>query len=98
MPGMTRSIVGATVTAVAALLLLAGSASASQLSRTVARVDAPHAQLARAATNVVPGGGQIRHYQQKVDGLPVFGAEAVVVVPPGASAAIVSDTTSDRAS
>jgi Zn-dependent metalloprotease len=94
---MTRSIVGAAVATVAALLLFAGSASASQLSRTVARVDAPRAQLDRAATNAVPGGGQIRHYQQKVDGLPVFGAEAVVVVPPGASAAIVSDTTSDRA-
>jgi Fungalysin metallopeptidase (M36) len=98
MPGMNRSTVGAAVTAVVGLLLFAGSASADQLARTVARVDAPRAQLDRAQTNAVPGGGQIRHYQQKIAGLPVFGAEAVVVVPPGADSIIVSDTTSDRGS
>jgi hypothetical protein len=89
MPGMTRSAVGASVAAVAALLLFASSASAG----TVDKLDAPSAQLDRAATNAVPGGGQIRHYQQKVGGLPVFGAEAVVVVPPGADTVVVSDTT-----
>ncbi len=93
MPGMTRSAVGASVSAVATLLLLAGSASADGLAGTVAKLDAPRAELARAATNAVPGGGQIRHYQQKVGGLPVFGAEAVVVVPPGADSIVVSDTT-----
>ncbi len=93
MPGMTRSAVGVSVSAVAALLLLAGTASADQLAGTVAKLDAPRAQLDRAATNAVPGGGQIRHYQQKVGGLPVFGAEAVVVVPAGSDSIVVSDTT-----
>ena len=95
MPGMTRSAVGASVTAVATLLLLAGSASADRLAGTVAKLDAPRAELARAATNTAPGGGQIRHYQQKVGDLPVFGAEAVVVVPPGADSIVVSDTTTE---
>ena len=90
---MTRSAVGVSVSAVAALLLLAGTASADQLAGTVAKLDAPRAQLDRAATNAVPGGGQIRHYQQKVGGLPVFGAEAVVVVPAGSDSIVVSDTT-----
>ena len=93
MPGMTRSAVGVSVSAVATLLLFAGTASAEGLAGTVAELDAPRAELARAATNAVPGGGQIRHYQQKVGGLPVFGAEAVVVVPPGADSIVVSDTT-----
>lgn len=93
MPGMTRSTVGATVSAVAALLLLAGPASADTLAGTVAKLDAPRAELARAQTSNAPGGGQIRHYQQKVGGLPVFGAEAVVVVPPGSDSIVVSDTT-----
>jgi hypothetical protein len=66
------------------------------VTRTVAKVDAPRAELARADTSAVPGGGAIRHYQQKVDGLPVFGAEAVVVLVPGDGASIVSDTTSAR--
>jgi hypothetical protein len=95
---MTRSIVGVAFTAAVSLLLLAASASADQVSRTVAKVDAPRAQLARASTNAVPGGGSIRHYQQKVNGLPVFGGEAVVVLVPGDGASIVSDTTSDRGS
>ena len=96
MPGMTRSTVGAALGAAVSLLLLAGTASADQVTRTVAKVDAPRAELARASTSVVPGGGSIRHYQQKVDGLPVFGAEAVVVLVPGDGASIVSDTTSSR--
>jgi hypothetical protein len=96
MPGMTRSIVGAALSAAVSLLLFAGSASADQVARTVAKVDAPGAQLARASTSAVPGGGSIRHYQQKVGGLPVFGGEAVVVLAPGDGASIISDTTSDR--
>ncbi len=98
MPGMTRSAVGASVSAAATLLLLAGTASADSLAGTVAKLDAPRAELARAATNTVPGGGQIRHYQQKAGGLPVFGAEAVVVVPPGADSIVVSDTTTSGVS
>jgi hypothetical protein len=93
---MTRSTVGAALGAAVSLLLLAGTASADQVTRTVAKVDAPRAELARASTSAVPGGGSIRHYQQKVDGLPVFGAEAVVVLVPGDGASIVSDTTSSR--
>jgi hypothetical protein len=93
MPGILRSAVGGMVVTVAALLLVVGSASADQLSRTVARVEAPRAQLERARTVAVPGGGQIRRYKQQVGGLPVLGAEAVVVVPTGAAPILVSDNT-----
>jgi hypothetical protein len=58
-----------------------------------ASAEAPLAQLAAAEPVAVPGGGTIARYRQRVDGLPVLGAEAVVADPPGAPPTLVVDHT-----
>jgi hypothetical protein len=77
----------------ASLLLVAGTASADPLARTVARADAPLSQLTATRTASVPGGGSIQHYAQRVGGLPVFGAEVVAVAANGVAPTLVSDST-----
>lgn len=79
--------------ATVASLLAATSAFAGPVERTLARAEAPVAELAPRAAVPVPGGGEIQRYAQRSGGLPVLGAEAVVAVPPGAAPVLVADTT-----
>jgi Fungalysin metallopeptidase (M36) len=73
--------------------LAASTASADPVARVAASAEAPLAQLAEVAPVGVPGGGTIARYRQRVDGLPVLGAEAVVADPPGAPPTLVVDHT-----
>jgi Fungalysin metallopeptidase (M36) len=85
---------GATTFAVGVMTALtAAPVFADPVGRVAARADAPLAQLAPADPVGVPGGGEIRRYQQRVGGLPVLGAEAVIADPPGAAPILVSDHT-----
>jgi hypothetical protein len=95
MAGMIRlSRVGAAAFAASALLALsATAATADPVARVAARADAPLAQLARAEPVAVPGGGVIQRYRQRVGGLPVLGAEAVVAHARGAAPTLVTDHT-----
>lgn len=56
---------------------------------------APH-QLAAGRAIAVPGGGSIRHFSQRVDGLPVHGAEAIVIEPTTGAPELVVDHTVAR--
>ncbi len=94
MAGRLRTAVGVAVV-IAANLVIAGSASAEPLARVASRADAPLVQLRATRAATVPGGGLIQHYAQSVGGLPVFGAEAVVVDPEGSPARVLSDSTVD---
>jgi hypothetical protein len=81
---------------IAALLLMsAAPASADPLARTVARADAPRAELSLMRSTNVPGGGVIQRYSQRVGGLPVLDAEVVAVGIPGEGSELISDSTVD---
>ena len=73
--------------------MLAPSASAGPLERTVARADAPPSQLTQTRTMAGPEGGLVQRYEQEVGGLPVFGAELVAVDGPETAPILVSDST-----
>jgi hypothetical protein len=75
------------------LLLVAGATAADPLARTAARADAPLSELAMTRSTTAPGGGLIQRYAQRVGGLPVFGAETVVVAASGADPILVADST-----
>ena len=93
MAGIYRSSVGAAIAIVAVILVLAPSASAGPLERTVARADAPPSQLTQTRTMAGPEGGLVQRYEQEVGGLPVFGAELVAVDGPETAPILVSDST-----
>jgi hypothetical protein len=93
MPGRLRFAAGVAFAVAANLLLVAGPASADPLARAVARADAPAAQLTVTSSASAPAGGVVRHYAQRVGGLPVFGAEAVAVSAPDTAPTLVSDST-----
>jgi hypothetical protein len=95
MAGMSRHcrLGAATLAAGALLALSATTAAADPVARVAARADAPLAQLSEAQPVAIPGGGAIQRYQQRVDGLPVLGAEAVVVDSEGAAPTLVTDHT-----
>ncbi len=76
-----------------ATLLLCGRAFGDSPERAVSGVEAPRAELSLADSVAAPGGGLINRYRQRVDGLPVLGAEAVVVAVPGAGTELISDST-----
>jgi hypothetical protein len=77
----------------AAIFAFASSASADPLERTVARADAPTSQLTQTRAIDAPAGGVIERYEQRVGGLPVFGAEVVAVDGPETAPMLVSDST-----
>jgi hypothetical protein len=95
MAGMSRlSRLGAAALVAGALLApTATAATADSVQRVAARANAPLAQLARAEPVTIPGGGEIERYRQHAGGLPVLGAEAVVVDPPGTAPTLVGDHT-----
>ena len=70
-------------------LLCAGTA----VAQPPARLDADRTQLELARTVPVPGGGEITRYAQRIGGLPVFGAVAVVADPVEGAPIVVDDTT-----
>jgi hypothetical protein len=95
MAGMSRlSRLGAAATAAGALLALSASTAAGDpTARVAAGAEAPLGQLSKAEAVAVPGGGEIQRYHQRAAGLPVLGAEAVVVDAPGAAPSMVADHT-----
>lgn len=69
------------------------ASGADRLDVAVERAAAPGAQLGATAQVAVPGGGTIHRFSQRVGGLAVLGAEAVVADPqPGAPILVVDDT------
>jgi hypothetical protein len=93
MAGITRSAAGVATVVAAVILTVAPSASADPLARAVARADAPVTQLAETRTTTAPGGGVVQRYEQRVGGLPVFGAEVVAVDGASTAPMLVSDST-----
>jgi hypothetical protein len=82
--GLATAVVGSTA---------AGSATGGGPAGPLTRVAAPRAELAAARVIPVPGGGEIERFHQRVGGLPVLGAEAVVADPAAAAPILVSDHT-----
>jgi Fungalysin metallopeptidase (M36) len=95
MAGMSRpSRLGAAALAAGGLLALTSTtAGADPRPQLAARAEAPMSQLATAQPVAVPGGAEIHRYRQRVDGLPVLDAEAVVVDSPGGAPTLVADHT-----
>src|SRR5829696_809253 len=83
----------AVVVALALTAAPASGAAPDPVQRIAARAQAPLSQLAPARPVSVPGGGTIERYRQRVGGLPVLGADAVIADPPGAAPMLVSDHT-----
>jgi hypothetical protein len=90
---LTGSALGVAIAIATALALGVPSASADPLARAVAGAEAPVAQLAPERPTTAPGGGIVRRYEQRVDGLPVLGAEVVAVDGPETAPMGVSDST-----
>lgn len=93
MPGRLRLAVGVAIAIAANLLFVTETASADPLARTVARADAPRAELAMTSSSNVPGGGLIQRYSQRVGDLPVLGAEVVAIAASGETPMLVADST-----
>jgi hypothetical protein len=74
-----------------------GSATAPpSASRDLRAAAAPERELRPAQRITLPGGTVVERYQQRVDGAPVLGAQAVTQRAPGAPARIAADTTRAR--
>ena len=104
-PRRRRQAAGAAATlgALAGIGLLAVASAAdeherSDLRAALASTTAATAQLVAQDPAPAPGGGTIRRFVQRVDGLPVHGAEAVVVELPTGEAELVVDHTVPRLS
>ena len=93
MAGNARTFAAAAIIIAALLSVLAATASANPLARTVARADAPTSELSLMRSTTAPGGGLIERYTQRVGGLPVFDAEVVAVAIPSAGSRLISDST-----
>ena len=95
MPGRLRQAAGGAIAIASIPLAVAQSAAAAPapLPEVAARADAPVSELARPTVVTVPGGSLVQRFQQRVGGLPVLGAEAVVAAPSEAPAVLVSDST-----
>jgi hypothetical protein len=74
-------------------LACAAAASADPVERALSGADAPAVELVPRGAVAAPSGGRIERYAQRVDGVPVLGAEAIVAAPPGAPPMLVTDTT-----
>ncbi len=93
MPGRFRTPAGVAIAIAAVLTIGAQSAAADPLVSVAARADAPLSELGRPTVVTVPGGGLVQHYDQRVGGLPVLGAETVVAAPSGERPMVVADST-----
>ena len=88
-----RLLAGAALAAVlAAAASPAAAATPSTLRGEIRLARGPAAQLQRARTETLPGGGAIYRFQQRVAGVPVLGAETVVNDPPHAPPRVAADT------
>ena len=82
-----------TVALTTATVIASPAAGADRIKRIAERAAAPIAQLDASARVSVPGGGAIQRFGQRVRGLPVFGAEAVVANPESGLPILVADDT-----
>ena len=85
--------IGAALVTVFALSAPSAVAAPERVSDRLAGADAPRIQLVAADRVEVPGGGLIHRYAQRAGGLPVLGAESVVLDTPDAPPLLVSDST-----
>ncbi len=93
MAGRLRQLVGVAVVSATMLIAAAPSAAADSVAHVAARAQAPLTELGQPSLVTVPGGGVVQRYEQRVGGLPVLGAEAVVVAPSGSAPMLVADST-----
>lgn len=84
---------GAALAMVFAFSGSSATAAPDRVSDRLAAAYAPRAQLEAAERVEVPGGGLIHRYAQRAGGLPVLGAETVVLDTPDAAPVLVSDST-----
>lgn len=84
---------GLAVSMLLCAVAVSAAAASERVASRLAHVRAPVTQLANAGRVEVPGGGLIHRYRQRVGGLPVFDAQAVVADSPDAAPALVSDST-----
>jgi hypothetical protein len=91
-PGAARPILLAVALATA-LALLPASASASPLDRSLDKARAERAELSPERTVNLPDGARIVRLQQRTDGIPVLGGEAVFTDPAGEPAELATDST-----
>jgi hypothetical protein len=87
-----RRTVGAACALLAVVGLAGGVAATSDRVAVVTR--APRAQLVASAP-VVLGETRVERFQQRVDGIDVLGAEAIVAVDAGRPARVITDATRD---
>jgi hypothetical protein len=91
--GRASFAAGAALVAVAALTAPAASAAPSKISRELRTAAAPGGELRGTERTAFPGGAVIYRFQQRVDGRPVMGAQAIVDDAPGAQPRLVADST-----
>jgi hypothetical protein len=72
---------------------VASAAASSSPPRDLRTAAAPESELRPATRIALPGGAVVERYQQRVDGTPVLGAEAVTHRSPGGPTGLVTDTT-----
>jgi hypothetical protein len=93
MSGHTRVV----STALAVVAVCAGAAAPAGGTRAphpgAAKLAAPASELVHARTLAAPGGGVIDRYRQRVAGMPVLGAEAVIATPADGAPIVVADST-----
>ncbi len=88
----TRALAGLAAAASCCLVAAAPAASSARYDRALDTVAAPRGELVQTSSLEVPGGGRIVRYAQRVGGLPVLDAEAVVVTGAGAPDVLTDDT------
>jgi hypothetical protein len=96
MSGRARLAAALAFVALAAGSGTAGSASGMPAAEPLDRIAAPRAELVAPRVDPIPGGGVVERYRQRLGGLPVLGAEAVVADPASAPPLLVSDHTVAR--
>src|SRR5919197_4948125 len=82
--------------AIAVTLAFAGAspvAGASAAPRELRAASAPRHELSATQRVTLPGGSVIVRFRQRVAGMPVLGAEAVIDRGRGAAPRLVADTT-----
>ncbi len=80
----------------AAILSIPATASAGALRESLEPARAPASELSAVRTVSLPNGSRIVRLQQRVDGVPVLGGEAVVADPTGRPADLATDATHGR--
>ncbi len=84
---------GAAIVAALAIAVPTASALPSSAMRKLRPAAAPPRELNPTQRVTLPGGAVVHRFQQRVSGVPVLGAEAVVDDAPNAPARLVADST-----